>query len=799
MKTQTAILFILSTVIANIVLANGLVIPENHTQTLRGRVIDKQTNVPLPGVNLIILDEEPTIGTITDSEGYFEISGLPIGRIKVGVSMIGYHKKTLPNVQLSSGKETILNIQLEEKIYETELVVVKANNNKTEPMNNMAPVSARSFTIEETQRFAGARNDVSRMATNYAGVSTANDAVNDIVIRGNSPNGLLWQLEGIPIPNPNHFGAMGNTGGPVSMLNNNVLTSSDFFTSAFPAEYGNALSGVFDLKLRNGNYSKYEFLGQIGFNGFELGAEGPVNKENHSSYLLNYRYSTLGLMQDMGIEFGTGTAVPKYQDMNFNVNLPTDKLGKFKLFGLGGINSIEFVNSQEGSDGGLYQSEGLDIYSDNKMGVVGLSHNYIFNSTTYTKFSLAYTGIQNEHTLDSIDPENGEIFPANRSNLVKENFIADFLFNKKLNKQNHFKLGASTRRISYNLQTKLYKRAYQDFITGSDANDFTWLNQGYLHWKFKPSDLLTFNIGLHGQHLALNNKFSLEPRVSMKWKYNPNQSASLGYGLHSQMIPMHIYFAKTELEKGLYAETNRNLGFLKSHHWVAGYHYRFSRTFRLKAEVYYQKLFDAAVEQRPSSFSSLNISSMVWNIPDSLVNRGTGKNYGVDITFEKFLDKGFYFLTTASLFESKYKGSDGIERFTVFDGGYVFNILGGKEFKLNFGSDKRETRLLVDIKLTTAGGQKYTPVDLEASIADKKLEYMDRKAFSKQFDPYFRMDTRVAFKMDGKNVTQEWAFDVQNITDAQNPLYRDFDVNAGEVKTVNQLGLFPMMQYKIVF
>ena len=190
---------------------------------------------------------------------------------------------------------------------------------------------------------------------------------------------------------------------------------------------------------------------------------------------------------------------------------------------------------------------------------------------------------------------------------------------------------------------------------------------------------------------------------------------------------------------------------------------------------------------------------MVWNIPDSLVNRGTGKNYGVDITFEKFLDKGFYFLTTASLFESKYKGSDGIERFTVFDGGYVFNILGGKEFKLNFGSDKRETRLLVDIKLTTAGGQKYTPVDLEASIADKKLEYMDRKAFSKQFDPYFRMDTRVAFKMDGKNVTQEWAFDVQNITDAQNPLYRDFDVNAGEVKTVNQLGLFPMMQYKIVF
>lgn len=143
----------------------------------------------------------------------------------------------------------------------------------------MATVSARSFTVEETSRYAGSLNDPSRMAANYAGVSSTSDARNDIIIRGNSPLGVLWRLNGMEIPNPNHFGSLGTTGGPVSILNNNLLDKSDFLTGAFPAEYGNALAGVFDLQMRSGNNEKTEFLGQVGFNGFELGAEGPIGKK----------------------------------------------------------------------------------------------------------------------------------------------------------------------------------------------------------------------------------------------------------------------------------------------------------------------------------------------------------------------------------------------------------------------------------------------------------------------------------------------------------------------------------------
>lgn len=186
-------------------------------------------------------------------------------------------------------------------------------------------MSARQLSTDEAFRYAGTRSDPSRMAQNFAGVSGTNDGRNDIIIRGNSPVGVLWRMDGIDIPNPNHFSTLGATGGPVSILNINTLKNSDFLTSAFPAQYGNALAGVFDLKLRNGNNEKNEFIGQLGFNGFEFGAEGPLNKNSKASYLVNYRYSMVAALQSIGLNFGTGSATPYYQNSTFKINIPTKK------------------------------------------------------------------------------------------------------------------------------------------------------------------------------------------------------------------------------------------------------------------------------------------------------------------------------------------------------------------------------------------------------------------------------------------------------------------------------------------
>ncbi len=239
---------------------------QSLTQTIRGKVIDKQSKSPLPGATIQLMGVEPIQGTLADEEGNFRLSQVPVGRRTLKVRYVGYNEQIISDLVIGSAKEVIVTIELEESLVQTEEVVVTADTEKDKANNELAFISARTFNIDETRRYAGNRNDPARMAANFAGVSGADDARNDIIIRGNSPIGLLWRLEGIAIPNPNHFSGLGTTGGPVSILNNNLLTSSDFFTSAFPAEYGNATSGVFDIKMRPGNNEQHELTGQVGFN-----------------------------------------------------------------------------------------------------------------------------------------------------------------------------------------------------------------------------------------------------------------------------------------------------------------------------------------------------------------------------------------------------------------------------------------------------------------------------------------------------------------------------------------------------
>jgi hypothetical protein len=235
----------------------------SHSQdvkNIRGQVVDKDSKYPIIGANVTIIHSDPLIGAKTDESGYFTLTGVPLGRVSIRITYIGYKDGFANDILVIAGKENQVSIELEEKVNEIKEVTVTDNKApQGDAKNEFATVSARSFDVEETSRFSGSRNDPARMASNFAGVSGANDARNDIIIRGNSPTGLLWRFEGLDIPSPNHFASFGSSGGPVSMLNNNTLARSDFFTAAWPAEYGDALSGVFDLKMRSGNKDKYEF------------------------------------------------------------------------------------------------------------------------------------------------------------------------------------------------------------------------------------------------------------------------------------------------------------------------------------------------------------------------------------------------------------------------------------------------------------------------------------------------------------------------------------------------------------
>ncbi|QNR25039.1 TonB-dependent receptor [Croceimicrobium hydrocarbonivorans] len=771
---------------------------EDISQNIKGRVLDQQSQMPLPGVNVLVEIKGQTYGASTDFDGYYKVESVPTGRINIQFSFIGYQNITMNNIELLGSKELILNVSMRESTETLDEIVVSAKTEKTRTQNERVNVSGRTFSIEESQRFAGANNDVSRMAANFAGVQRANDATNDIVIRGNSPFGLIWRLEGMDIPNPNHFGGIGATGGPVSMLNNNVLANSDFITSAFPSDYGDGISGVFDLRMRNGNYEKHEFLGQIGFNGFEFGAEGPINKERKSSYLLNYRYSTLGVFSALGIDFGTGTAIPQYQDLNLKLNFPSRKLGTIQVFALGGVSAIDFLDSEndEDEDGGFY-SDDEDLRNRVNSGVIGASHQYFYSPKTYSKVSLAYSGIQNKTSIDTFNVDGTLSSAQYRQNFVRSNFQVNALLNHKFNVKHVVRVGAYITRSQYDLNDSAYRYDWDRFVNLRDLQGSTMMYQPYANWQYRFNDEWEMNTGIHT--VITEKHHSIEPRWGMSYRPTAKSSFNIGYGLHSQQANELLLYREEVLQDGSSVRPNENLDLVKSHHFVLGYQQNLGGNWNFKAETYYQHIYDAIVSVLPNSYSSVNSGSFDFRIPDTAQNAGLAYNYGLDLTLEKFMDRGFYMLNTISIFESKYRGNDQVWRNTAFNGNFVWNLVGGKEFVLSKPQAKSRKTLTVDAKVTLAGGQRYTPIDLVASIADGEAVYDNSRAFGEQYDPYFRADIRIGYKIAGSRFTQEWAIDVQNVTNQDNPFGQDFNAATGTIETTNQLGLFPMFLYRITF
>lgn len=767
---------------------------QNLKQTVRGVVLDKQTQSPIPGAVITILNTSPLKVASSDEDGKFRIDSVPIGRWSVKTTLISYKEKT-QTVIITSSKEIVLTVELEENAFQAGEVVVVAEQDKTKTNNKMSTVSSRVFSAEDASRYAGSRNDPARMAANFAGVSGANDSRNDIIIRGNSPLGILWRLNGLDIPNPNHFGSLGSTGGPISILNNNTLDNSDFMSGAFPSDYGNATAGVFDLKMRTGNNEKYEYLAQIGFNGFELGAEGPFSKKK-GSYLVNYRYSTLAAFKYIGLDFGTGDAVPQYQDLTFKVDLPTEKVGKFAVWGIGGLSYVELLSSQQSKKNNLYGYSGRDTYFKSNVGAGGISHTYLINSSSYTKFNIGASAQENLIIADRVDTAftPWKINPEYRNNSLNIKYSANFTYNKKFNARNFINTGFYYDFFNTTFIDSINNFDSLGFITLRNYKGNTSLARVFIQWQHKFTEKLSLITGFTYQYLLLNASQSPEGRLGLKYEINKKQTLSFGAGMHSQVQPLYLYFATAKTANGN-VETNKNLDFTKALHGVLAYDINLFNAVRIKTELYYQYLYKIPVRSRKDYFSAINLGAD-FNSPnvDSLVSDGTGENYGIELTIEKFYSKGYYFLITGSLFESQYVASDKVYRNTAFNGNYVLNVLGGKEFKI-----KEKHIIALDVKATYAGGKRYVPVNLAASIAYGDEVRDGSQAYIKQYPEYFRLDVKPSYRLNTKRFTHEVSVDIQNVTRHDNVFQEIYDLNSKSIKTDYQLKFFIIPQYKLTF
>jgi hypothetical protein len=763
-------------------------------QTIKGQIVDEISKSPIPGAT-VTLNGNSSITDLTNSDGFFSLLNVPVGHQSITISCVGYETQVINEILVTSGKEVIIHSSLTEKVTHLNEVVVKGTS-KRRVKNEMVTVSGRSFNADDTRKYAGSLGDPSRMVAAFAGVSSSNDSRNDIIVRGNSPNGLLWQMEGIDIPNPNHYGSLSSTGGPVSILNNNNIGKSDFLTGAFPAQYGNAISSVFDLSLRNGNTDRTEFLTEVSFTGFELGIEGPLSKKHTSSFIVNYRYSTVGILSNFGLDFGTGKAVPQYQDLNFKFSLPLSEKNKLSIFGLGGPSKINFLGADvDSTSDNFYSTGSQNLFTRYFMGVLGLTLETNFDKKTYGKLSVGYSNTNENIKQDSISSISMKAFRDYENNYTTNRFSVSYFFSHKFNPKNNLIAGTNNSMIHFNLFDKnIYGGGTSEKIN-IDQNNNLSLIQVYTQWQHRFTENLSLNTGVHFQSLTLNKSTAVEPRIGLKYVTKNKNILGLGYGWYSLMQSPLIYFYQTNIDGNVYY-TNRNLGFTRSEQMVASYDYNISNNMHLKTELYYQLIKNAPVETRSTGFSLLNEGAGFGeDEKDSLVNNGTGRNYGVEFTLEKYFARGSYFLVTASLFDSKYKGSDGIERNTAFNTKYAFNILAGKDFKVG-----KHNTLMANIKICSVGGKYVSPINITASENENKTVYDETiNPFSVRESPYFRADMKLGYRKNYKKSTLEFGIDLENFTMHKNIFIQQYNTEKNKTVAQYQQGFLPVPYFRMTF
>jgi CarboxypepD_reg-like domain len=764
----------------NIVLAQS-------SQVVTGVVTDKITSLPIQFASVSVLNSQPFIGTVTDSLGGFILSFVPIGRYDIEVSFIGYHKRVIREVLVVSGKQTQLDIDLEESLTQLDEVVIRPTLNKQKSLNPFATVSARMLNVEEASRYAGGFDDPARLASAFAGVAS-NNSNNGIVVRGNAPRYLQWRMEGVEIPSPNHFNDLRSFGGGIlTALSTQMLANSDFLTGAFPAEYTNALSGVFDMNLRKGNTEKTERTIQLGLIGLDLSQEGPFKKGGKSSYVYNYRYSTLGLLAPV---LPDGASTIQYQDLSFKLNFLTKKAGVFSVWGLG-LLDVAQNNPKKDSTDRKYYDDSQEDRIRMRTGSFGINHKIFLRNNAYLQTVLSATANETDWQTKALDRSEQLVPFSNISNTNWEYALSSFV-NKKFGSRHIYRTGVRVRFLNYDL--KLNRAAN---VGGNPAEIVKARGRSVLSSAFTNSSIfltsgLRLNVGVTAQHFSLNNNYSIEPRMALTQNIGDKHTLGLAYGLHSSMERLYMYY-NNSLSTGEKA-VNKNMGFTKAHHLVLSYDWNITDIIHLKVEPYFQQLFNVPVIEG-TSFSAVNFQSD-WFFAEKMVNKGEGRNYGLDITLEKYMSNGFYYMATTSIFESKYKGGDRVWRDSRYNRNYVVNLLAGKEWKV--GKNKQNT-FNINGRITFQGGDRFSPINEQATKVRKTIVYDETRAYSVQSDPITNVHLTLVYRKNKLRSSREIALKIVNLTQQPDFFGYQYNFRTGGIDKDIETILLPNLSYKIFF
>ncbi len=756
---------------------------QDVTQTINGKVFDDITNASLPFASIIVKGSEPLIGTVSDIEGNFILENVPVGRQTISISMVGYDNYEIKELLVSSGQEVNLNIGMQQSIAELDEIVVRVS--KSTPINSMATLSSRQFTVEETQRYAGGLDDPARLAASFAGVANPSISDNGISVRGNNPDGLLWRIEGMEVPNPNHFANLTIAGGGLmSAISNQMMGNSDFYTGAFPAEYGNASSGVFDIKLREGNRNKRQYAFEAGILGVGAMAQGPFKKGTDATFIVSYRNSTMALLSPL---LPDDAGVLRYQDLSFKTNFLTKKSGTFTLWGIGTIDGVNMdaTDSIDWESNFDRDNSETSIY----MFATALSHKINLPGNAFLKTVVSYSGSGLEFEEERLD-FNLNPHPQSKAKNTTGQIIVQSDFTKRFNETHSNKTGVRYSHLFFDIDVaeSLAEGETPTQIANQTGNtDFVQL---YTQSKINLSQSLVLNAGINAQYLLLNDNFSIEPRIGLKYKINNKHSLGLAYGIHSRLEQLPVYFVSANG-----STPNKDLDFMKSAHYVFSYQAKLADNLHLSIEPYYQQLKYVPVS--PDGYiSTLNNNNTLF-FNEVLVSKGQGRNVGIDFTLEKFLSRGYYYMLTASVFDSKYTAADGIERNTRFNRNYVFNLMVGKEWQTSMNNI-----FSANVRLNYVGGNRIEPIDLDASLQQYDVVYAETNgniAFSQKHDDLPVVSFTLSYRKNKAKYSSVWSLQVLNANGSEEYSNDFYNLKTNQIDTKYDGLVIPNISYKIEF
>lgn len=777
-------------------LLTGIASAQQLTQTLRGTVFDANTLEPLIGAEVVVQGTEPLLGTTTDENGNFELQGVPVGRQVVECKYIGYQPYLRDNLQITSSREYVLEIAMKEGVDLAEVVVSAYERN--EAVNELFVASIRRIDPEALQYHAATANDPGRLVMSFPGVQPSRDSRSDIVIRGNSSAGVLWRLEGIDIPNPNHFARRGSSGGGITIFSASLLGSSDFSVGAFPAEYGNAFAGVFDMRFRNGNMYQREHTFRAGLLGLDLATEGPI-KEGKSSYLMNFRYSTLGILNAAGLYLVGPRTDNNFQDFSFKIH-HKGKKSQLSFWGIGG-------NSRE-----LFRTNDMPwtTYSDytayrftTQMAVIGANWKHLIDDKSYLQVSAGLMG-QNITVQDDTLSPMLQAFAVNKEEFITQQATVHAFYKRTFSPRWNLKLGAIGTAMAYQMRHERWddeRLVYQTILDASSSPEQRPPGEGalptqiqsYLQFSFRPAPRLVFNAGGHLLHTNIGEgRSALEPRLALRYELSRRNSISLSYGIHHRMPTLGNYF--------VYADgsfPNLDLDLIRASHTVLAFNQLLGETLNLSVEAYWQQL-----SQVPMGISADRI---YWSLNDvqgfaeeALVSEGTGRNIGIDVFLEKFFDQGTFFILSTSVFSSTFQVPGDERRYnTQYNSRFSLNFTGGKTWMLN-----NNTFLEGGFRVLFNAGTPITPLAEGFDSQDGADPILDGlRPFEERTVPYVRPDLRIALRKNKEKTSYWLALDIQNLINRRNEDAIDYEFNRelGVWGHRPQSGLTPLITFQLDF